>query len=68
MSRSITLEIPEAEAVSLEAALDKALAALRGLDTESDEGRGERITRLRAETHVLLEQIRSELRHVEEAV
>ena len=66
MSRSITL--PEAEAVSLEAALDRALAALRRLDTESDEGRGERIARLRAETHVLLEQIRSELRHVEETV
>ena len=67
MSRSITLEIPEKEASSLESALDKALAALRGIDDEESRAREERIIRLRAETHVLMEQIRKEL-HVEETV
>jgi hypothetical protein len=67
MSRSITLEIPEAEASSLESALDNALEALRHMDDEAAEERDEKITRLRAETHVLMEQIRTEL-HVEETV
>jgi hypothetical protein len=65
MSKTIALEIPEAEASSLEAALDRALAALRCANDEAAEGREERISRLRAETHVLMEQIRAEL-HVEE--
>ena len=65
MSKTIALEIPEAEASSLESALDRALAALRTTNSEAVEEREERISRLRAETHVLIEQIRTEL-HVEE--
>lgn len=67
MSRNITLEIPEKEASSLEIALDAALAALRGIDDEESRERDERVMRLRAETHVLMEQIRKEL-HVEETL
>jgi len=67
VSRSITLEIPEKEAASLETALDQALSALRWLDDEETRERDERISRLRAETHVLMEQIRKDL-HVEEAL
>ena len=67
MSRSITLEIPEKEASSLETALDEALAALRSIDDEESREREERIMRLCAETHVLMEQIRKEL-HVEETL
>ena len=67
MSRSITLEIPGKEASSLETALDEALAALRSIDDEESREREERIMRLRAETHVLMEQIRKEL-HVEETL
>ncbi len=66
MEKSVTLEIPESEAFSLEAALDDALLALRGLDDGFD-AREEHMTRLRAETHVLMEQIRAEL-HVEKTV
>ncbi|HYH84907.1 MAG TPA: hypothetical protein VEX60_05445 [Pyrinomonadaceae bacterium] len=61
MSKTIALEIPEAEVSSLESALDKALAALRGANGEADDEREERISRLRAETHVLMQQIRTEL-------
>lgn len=53
MSKTITLEIPEAEASSLESALDRALAALRNTNSEAAEEREEKISRLRAETHVL---------------
>ena len=67
MSKIITLEIPETEARSLEAALDQALIALRQLDADTNNGREERIALLRAETHVLMDQIRAML-HVEEAV
>lgn len=67
MSRNITLEIPEKEASSLESVLDEALTALRGIDDEESREREERIVRLRAETHVLMEQIRKEL-HVEETL
>ena len=66
MSRSVPLGIPEKEASSLEAALDKALTALREIDDESRE-REERIVCLRAETHVLMKEIRKEL-HVEETL
>lgn len=65
MSKTIALEIPEAEVSSLESALDKTLAALRGANGEAADEREERISRLRAETHVLMQQIRTEL-HVEE--
>jgi hypothetical protein len=65
MSKTIALEIPEAEALSIESALDKALTALRSVNSEANEEREERISRLRAETHVLMEQIRTEL-HVAE--
>jgi hypothetical protein len=61
----IAVEIPEAEASSLAAALDRALAALRHANHEAADERAERIARLRAETRVLMEQIRAEL-HVEE--
>ena len=61
MSKTIAVEIPEAEASSLESALDRTLAALRSANGEATEEREERISRLRAETHVLMEQIRIEL-------
>lgn len=65
MSKTVALEIPEAEVSSLESALDRALAALRNANGEAAEEREERLARLRAETHVLMKQIRAEL-HVEE--
>ena len=65
MSKTIALEIPEAEALSLESALDRTLTALRSTNGEAADERDDRIARLRAETHVLMEQIRAEL-HVEE--
>lgn len=64
MSKSITLEIPEEEAASLELALDDLLKALRRLDEEHDQ-RWEKINRLKAETQVMMQQIRSQL-NVEE--
>lgn len=67
MSKTIALEIPEAEASTLESALDRALSALRNINSELTDEREERISRLRAETHVLMEQIRSEL-HVEKTL
>lgn len=67
MSRSIALEIGEKEVSSFEAALDKALEALRSIDDDESRERDERVVRLRAETHVLMEQIRQEL-HVEETI
>jgi chromosome segregation ATPase len=66
MSKGITLEIPETEAADLELALDDLLKALRRLDDEHDE-RWERISRLKAETHAMMQQIRSQL-HVEESL
>lgn len=67
MSRSIALKIGEKEVSSFEAALDKALEALRSIDDDESRERDERVVRLRAETHVLMEQIRQEL-HVEETI
>jgi len=67
VSKTIALEIPEAEASTLESALDRALSALRNTNSELTDEREERISRLRAETHVLMEQIRSEL-HVEKTL
>lgn len=64
MSKSITLEIPEEEAASLELALDDLLKALRRLDEEHDQ-RWEKINRLKTETQVMMQQIRSQL-NVEE--
>lgn len=60
MSKSFTLEIPEAEAASLELALDDLLNALRRLDEEHDQ-RWEKINRLKAETQAMMQQIRSQL-------
>jgi hypothetical protein len=60
MSKSIILEIPEAEAANLESALDQLLQALKRLD-EGHEQRWEEVGRLKAETHVLMEQIRAGL-------
>jgi hypothetical protein len=67
MSRSITLAIPEKEVSSFERALDEAIAELRGMENDESREREERIVRLRAETHVLMEQIRKEL-HVEKSL
>lgn len=67
MNKTIALEIPEAEASTLESALDRALSVLRNTNSELTDEREERISRLRAETHVLMEQIRSEL-HVEKTL
>ena len=67
MSRSINLEIPDQEVSFIESALDEALTALRRIDDAESREREERIGRLRAETHVLMEQIRKEL-HVEETL
>jgi hypothetical protein len=58
MRKSIILEIPEAEAANLESALDQLLNALTRLD-EEHQARWEEIDRLKAETHFVMEQIRS---------
>jgi len=60
MSKSVILEIPEAEAANLETALDQLLNALRRLDGEH-QARWEEIDRLKAETHLMMEQIRAAL-------
>lgn len=61
MSKTVALEISGDEISSLESALDRALTALRKSNSEATEGREERISNLRAETHVLMQQIRAEL-------
>jgi hypothetical protein len=66
MSKSITLEISEAEAASLESSLDELLIALRRLD-EGHEQRWNEIDHLRAETHVMMDQIKATL-NVEKAL
>lgn len=66
MSKSITLEISEAEAASLESSLDELLKALRRLD-EGHEQRWNEIDNLRAETHVMMDQIKATL-NVEKAL
>jgi hypothetical protein len=60
MSKSITLEISEAEAASLESSLDELLKALRRLDEESEQ-RWSEIDHLRAETHLMMDQIKATL-------
>lgn len=60
MSKSTILEIPEAEAANLESALDQLLNALRQLD-EEHQARWEEIDRLKAETHLMMEEIRAGL-------
>jgi hypothetical protein len=60
MSDSVSVEMTQAEAGRLERAIEEALVALRRLE-EGEESRQQRIERLRAETQVLLEQIRAEL-------
>ena len=60
MSKSITLEISEAEAASLESSLDELLKALRRLDDEHPQ-RWNEIDSLRAETHVMMDQIKATL-------
>jgi hypothetical protein len=60
MSKSITLEISEAEAASLESSLDELLKALRRLD-EGSEQRWSEIDHLRAETHLMMDQIKATL-------
>jgi hypothetical protein len=66
MNKSITLEISEAEAANLETSLDELLRALRRLDEEHEQ-RWEQIGYLRAETHVMMEQIQATL-NVEKAL
>ena len=60
MSKSITLEIPESEAANFESMVDRLPGALRHLDEEHDQ-RWEQIERLKAETHLMLEQIKAGL-------
>jgi hypothetical protein len=60
MSKSVTLEIPAAEAANLEAALDELLGELRKLDQQPDPT-WETINRLKAETHVIIDQVRARL-------
>jgi hypothetical protein len=60
MSKSVTLEIPAAEAANLEAALDELLGELRKLDQRPDPT-WETINRLKAETHVIMDQIKARL-------
>lgn len=58
MAKGITIEMTEREAATLETALDDLLAALKRLDEENDPT-AERIKKLKAETHLLMEQIRN---------
>jgi len=60
MSKGITLEISETEAANLESALDELLKSLRRLDDEHEQ-RWEQVNRFRAETHVMMDQIKAEL-------
>jgi hypothetical protein len=60
MSKSITLDLAEAEAAHLDQLLDEVLATLRRSE-ETGAIRQARIEQLRAETHVLLDQIKAEL-------
>jgi hypothetical protein len=60
MSKSITLDLAEAEAARLDQLLDEMLATLRRSE-ETGAIRQARIEQLRAETHVLLDQIESQL-------
>ena len=60
MGKGITLEIPEAEAANLEAGLDELLSELRKLDQQPDPT-WEVIDRLKAETHLMIQQIRATL-------
>lgn len=65
MSKSITLEISEVEAASLESSLDQLLKALRRLDEEHDD-RWKEIDHLKTETHWMMSQIKATL-NVEKA-
>lgn len=60
MSKSITLEISEAEAANLESSIDQLLNALRQLD-EGHEQRWKEVERLKAERHAMMEQIKATL-------
>jgi hypothetical protein len=60
MSKSVTLEIPAAEAAHLEAALDELLGELRKLDQQPD-ATWETINRLKAETRVIIDQLKATL-------
>ena len=53
-------KISEAEAANLETSIDQLLKALRQLD-EGHEQRWPEVERLKAETHVMMEQIRTTL-------
>ena len=54
--RKMMLDIPEVEAANIESALDNLLTALRRLD-EEHEPRWEEIERLKAETHLMMDQL-----------
>jgi hypothetical protein len=60
MAKGISIEMTEREAATLESALDDLLAALKRLDEENDPT-AERIRMLKAETHLLMQQIRGSL-------
>jgi len=66
MSKNIVLEIPESEAADLETALDQLLNELRKLDHQESVG-AEEFSRLKAETRVMMEQIKATL-NVEKAI
>lgn len=65
-SKSITLELPEKEAVSLELVLDEALEVFWRLDEKAPK-REKEITQLKTETHELMRKIKERL-HVAEAL
>jgi len=67
MSKSITFDVTEPEAASLEAAIDRALASLQWLDSEEDKARQERIKLLQAETQTFIRETKK-LLNVEEVL
>ncbi len=58
MSQIVTLKIPESDLATLEASLDKALAELRRFDSEENNLRQARISRMRDDTHHLLRELK----------
>lgn len=66
MSKSITLEMSEVEAASLESSIEQLLGALRRLDDEHEQ-RWKEIDQLKSETHWMMNQIKATL-NVEKAL
>jgi hypothetical protein len=57
MNQTLTIEIPEAESARFASAIEKLATALRQIE-QDDEPRWQEIDQLRAETNVLLKQIK----------